>query len=104
MAFGLKSGELLPEIGSWSIQYIIKKEGEKEDHVTEYTPKRCKEVCGQNKTDAGVDSCGWKQAGRLDIGKYYCSDVFKNNIRGDPYSKDYRYIKIAMKRCVTTAT
>jgi len=30
--------------------------------------------------------------------------VFKNNIRGDPYSKDYRYIKIAMKKCVETAT
>jgi len=102
MAFGLKSGKPLdPRIGSWSIQYIIKKLGEMA--IVEDQPLTlCGTVCDKNEDE--FDSCGWKHAEGLDVRKYYCSDVFKKNIRGDPYSKDYRYIKITMKKCKDTPT
>jgi len=31
---------------------------------------------------------------------YLCSDAFNNTLQGDFYSKDFKYVKIALKKCV----
>jgi hypothetical protein len=106
MAFGFQNGiELDPRIGTWKIEYVSKKYGE-EKVVEEIPLKKCKEVCKKCDDDSDntlelKDSCGWSQIDYFGTGleNLYCSNAFHKIIKGDFFSKEFKYVKIGVKSC-----
>jgi hypothetical protein len=82
LGFGLQSGKELPaEIGSWSIEYTIKKRGAT-SHPSPTTSKpKEREIIGIDKCDP--KSLSWKSATdtlKAEIANMNCSNVFGRNI------------------------
>ena len=88
MAFGFRDGkDLDPRIGSWKVEHVTKKKGEKKVSV-EIPLARCKEVC--EKCDENEhDTCGWSKTDYSGTGleDLYCPDAYKLNLRGDTFSE-----------------
>jgi hypothetical protein len=58
-------------------------------------------VCKQC-DDSQHDTCGWRTKidySNTGLENFYCPEAYSRTIKGDPFSKEHKFIKIGLKKC-----